>query len=424
MKDRETVIASLDISASKVCCLISCLPDRQAGMSDRQAGLPQEKGILDILGYGISYHDCLKKGVVSDIKGLSDAISSAVCEAEAVSRKKVQSVFFNISGLHLNGLISHGEVVISDRDNEITRHDVDRVIANAKSIHMPYERDIIYCSRGDFVVDGEGAIANPVGMFGMKLETSMFFITAKISVIDNLKKAVKYSGMGIEDSIISPLAGVEATVADYEKDLGVAFVDIGTDITDILIMHKSKPVFFKSLPIGGDNITKKLAKELSIPEAQAERLKIEELSLDVTEKKQKTISPTGLSKKTISIQNLKKILETEYACIFNLIKKEISNSGYSSCMSSGAVMCGQPVIMDGCIELAESVLKIPVRIGHIMGLGAAPKPLPSHIYSIAVGLLQLGFKNKLSKVSLLKLGPKNWALALSDYAKRLYRDYF
>jgi cell division protein FtsA len=410
MKDKETIIAALDIGASKVCCLIS--------------GLPGEKGVLDILGYGISHHDCFKKGVASDIKGLSDAISSAVYEAESVSRKKVQSVFFNISGAHLNGISSHGEVVISDRDNEITKHDVDRVIASARSIHMPYERDIIYCSRGDFVVDGEEAIVNPVGMFGMKLETNMFLVTAKISVIDNLKKAVKYSGLGIEDSMISPLAGIEATVSSHEKDLGAAFVDIGADMTDILIMHKYKPVFFKTLPVGGDNITKKLAKELSFSEAEAERLKIEKLSLDAVEKKQKIVISTGLGKKTVSLSDFKKILETEYSYIFNLIKKEIGDSGYLSCMPSGIIMCGQPVIMDGCIELAESVLKIPVRIGHIMGLGAAPKPLPSHIYFIAVGLLQLGIKSKMSKVSLLKLGPKNWALALSDYAKRLYRDYF
>lgn len=410
MKDRETVITALDIGASKVCCLIS--------------GLPAEKGALDILGYGISHHDCLKKGVVSDIKGLSDAILSAVYDAEAVSRKKVQSVFFNISGVHLTGVSSHGEVVISDRDNEITRHDMDRVIANAKSVHMPYERDIVYCSRGDFIVDAEEGIVNPVGMFGMKLEANMFLVTAKISVIDNLKKAVKYSGLGIEDWMISPLAGLEATVPAHEKDLGAAFVDIGADITDLLIMHKSKPVFFKTLSMGGDDITKRIAKELSLSEADAERLKIEKLSLDAVEKKQKIIIAAGMGKKTASVSDLKTILEAEYSSIFNRIKKEISDSGYLSCIPSGVIMCGQPVTMDGCIELSESILKMPVRIGHIMGLGATPKPLPSHIYSIAVGLLQLGIKSRRSKVSLLKLGPKNWALALSDYAKRLYRDYF
>jgi cell division protein FtsA len=410
MKNKEQIISALDIGASKVCCLIS--------------ELPGEKGVLNILGYGTCDHDYLKKGVVSDIKSLSDAISAAVYEAESASRRKVQSVFFNISGVHLNGVSSHGEIVISDRDNEITRHDVDRVISSARSIHMPYERDIVYCSRGDFIVDAEEGIENPVGMFGLKLETDMFLITAKMSVIDNLKKAVKYSGLGIEDSMISVFAGLESTVSSHEKDLGVVFIDIGADVTDILIMHKSKPVFFKALPIGGDHVTKRLARELSVSEAEAERFKTEKLALDDAGKGRKAVISTALGKKTVSLSGLKGILIEEYTSIFNQIKREISASGHLSNIPSGAVMCGQPVIMDGCIELAESVFKHPVRIGHIMSLGEVPRPLPSHICFIAVGLLRLGADSKRSKVSLLKLGPKNWVSALSDYAKRLYKDYF
>jgi cell division protein FtsA len=411
MKDHKTVIAAVDIGSSKICCLISGMPE-------------DNNGALDILGYGISHHDCLKRGVVSDIKGLSEAISSAVFKAEDVSKKKVQSVFFNISGAHLNGISSRGEIVISDRDNEITRHDVDRVIANAKAIHLPYERDIIYCSGGDFIVDSEPGISNPVGMFGIKLETAMFLVTAKISVIDNLKKSVKYSGLGIEDMIISPLAGMESTVPDHEKDLGVLFVDMGADITDIMIMYRSRPVFFKALSFGGDNITKALAKKLSISEAEAERFKIEKLALDEMIKDHKLSVTTGTGSKTISLKHAKSIVLEEYSAIFSHIRKEVEASGHSADIPSGAVFCGQSIIMDGCIELAESVLGMPVRIGHIMGLGATPKPLPSHVCFIAAGLLQMGIKNKRSKVSLLKLGPKNWALALSDYVRRLYRDYF
>ncbi len=133
---KEKFITAIDIGASKVCALI--------------ASLPKSKGALDILGYGICHHDCLKKGVVVDIKALSEAVSDAVYKAEEMSGKKVQSAFFNISGTHLKGVLSHGEVAISDRDNEITRHDLHRVIANAKAIHMPYERDIVYSARSRF----------------------------------------------------------------------------------------------------------------------------------------------------------------------------------------------------------------------------------------------------------------------------------
>lgn len=407
---REKIITAIDIGASKVCCLI--------------ASHPKAKGAIDIWGYGVSHHDCLKKGVVSDIKVLSSAVSEAVYKAEQVSGEKIQSAFFNISGTHLKGFSSRGEAVISDRDNEVTRHDVDRAVSSAKAVHMPYERDIVYSARRDFIVDGEKGVTNPVGMFGIKLETELFLITAKISIIDNMKKAVSQSGIAVEGYIISPLATAVSSVSSHEKNLGVVFVDIGADMTEILIFLESKPVFLKILPLGGDNITKRVAEKLSIPEAVAERLKIENGTLENIRKDEKLTVMTASRKKPISRIRLSKILSAEYAGLFEAVKKEVEASGLVKGVSSGAVICGQPVMMDGSLEMAEGMLNLPVRMGHIMDLGSSPKPLSSHIYATAVGLLKMGSIARQSKVSIFKLGPKNWITALIDYARRLYTDYF
>ena len=407
---KEKFITAIDIGASKVCVLI--------------ASLPKSKGALDILGYGICHHDCLKKGVVVDIKALSEAVSDAVYKAEEMSGKKVQSAFFNISGTHLKGVLSHGEVAISDRDNEITRHDLHRVIANAKAIHMPYERDIVYSARRGFIVDGEKGIVNPVGMFGIRLEAELFLITAKISIIDNLKKAISQSGIGVGGYIISPLATSASSVSQHEKSLGIVFIDIGADITEILVYVESRPVFLKILPLGGDNITKRIAEKLSLPEGMAEKLKIESNTIEDAEKDEQIYLTVASRRKAISRVKLKAILIEEYTKLFNAVKRELDASGYVDNASSGAVICGQPVIMDGVLELAERVLNLPVKMGHIMNLGSAPKPIPSHIYATAVGLLKMGSIVKQSRKSIFKMGPKNWIAAMADYARRLYTDYF
>jgi cell division protein FtsA len=410
MKNEDILITALDIGASKVCCLISALPD--------------SKGAMNILGYGLCHHDCLKKGIVTDIKNLSEAVSQAVSKAEQISKKKVQSVFCNISGSHLKGVLSRGEVIISDRDNEITRHDIDRVIANAKAVHMPYERDIIYSSREDFIVDSEAGITNPAGMFGIKLEADMFIITAKMPVVDNLKKAVRYAGLSIEDLIVSAIAGQAAVLSSHEKDLGVVFLDIGADLTDVLIYRKSRPVFFKTLALGGDTITQNLARKLSISEADAERLKIKNLNLDLSDSGNESTAFLSENKKKVSFKEIKEILSGEYLSAFQSIRKEIRSSGYANDIPAGIVICGQSAVIDGCIELAERAFSVPVRIAHIMGMGFAPKPLPSHIYFTAAGLLRCGIESRLNKMSILKLGPKNWISALWEYARRLYKDYF
>jgi cell division protein FtsA len=406
---KENIITVLDIGTSKVCCLM---------------GTSTKDDIADVLGFGVCHHDCLSKGVVVDIKGLSEAINRAVYAAEEISGKKAQSAFLNIAGTHIKGIVSHGEIVISDRDNEITRHDVDRVIANAKSINMPYERDIIYVVKRGFSVDGEKGIVNPAGMFGLKLETDLFLVTAKISIIDNLKKAVRQAGIGIEDYVISGVATSQSVLSQHEKDLGVIFIDMGSDLTEILVFLEGKLAHIASLPVGGDNITKAVAEKLCIPEGVAERIKIENGSLDEQVKDEKIAVKIESHKKTISRKELRDILYEEYEDILKLIKKELVDSKCAQDASSGIVMCGQTAMMDGCLESAELKLNFPVKMGHVMGLGSSPRPLPSHIYATSIGLLRYGIEAKRSKISLLSIGPKNLALALADRVRSLYHDYF
>lgn len=406
---KEKVITALDIGASKVCCLIAT---------------PQKNNVVDVLGYGITHHDCLKKGVVVDIRGLSEAISRAVYDAEEASGRKIQSAFLNISGTHIKGVNSHGEVLISDKDNEITRRDVERVIANAKAIHMPYERDIIYAVRKDFIVDGEKGIVDPAGMFGLKLEADFYIITAKISIIDNLKKAVRQAGIGIEDYVISGVATASSVLPQHEKDLGVILIDIGADLTEILVFSEKRLIHQGALSVGGDNITRAVSEKLHIPEGIAERIKIEEGTLEETSGDGRVVVGSGSRRKSVSIAELKDILTCEYTNIFNAVKKELASSGCGQDASNGIVMCGQSAMMDGCLELAEMNLNLPVKMGHIMGLGLSPKPLPSHIYETAVGLLKYGSESKRSKKSILTMGPKSLILTIADRARNLYSDYF
>jgi len=409
MKKKERFITALDIGASKVCCLIAH---------------PVKDDVIDLIGYGISHHDCLRHGVVVDINSLSDSIAKAVYDAEELSGQKVQSAFINISGHHIKGVTSRGEVIISDKDNEITRHDVDRVLANAKAIHMPYERDVIYTVGKGYTVDKEKGITNPVGMFGIKLETELHLVSAKIAVIDNLKKSVRQSGIAIENCLISGIATSSAVLSTNEKELGVILIDIGADLTEILIFLEGKLNFVSVLSTGGDSITKAISEKLRLPEGIAERLKIEHGQLDEQGRELSIPVSIGSRKRSISQKELNAILLKEYSKIFNAIKNELSRSDCAEDASSGVVMCGQPAMMEGCFELAEPILNLPVRKGHIMGLGSSPKPLPSHIYATSVGLLKIGSEYRKSKRSLLTMGPKSTMMSIINSAKGLYHDYF
>jgi cell division protein FtsA len=213
-------------------------------------------------------------------------------------------------------------------------------------------------------------------------------------------------------------------LSKQDKDLGVVLIDIGADLTEIVVFLDSQLSYITVLPIGGDNITKAISDNLHITEGVAERLKIEHGSIEEPPKTEKVTAMDGSKKRSISRKELQEILSAEYNKIFNLIKKEFTNFGLTQDTSSGVVICGQPVMMDGCLELAEFIFGLPVRMGHILVLNSSPKPLASHIYAPAVGLLKYGSESKQYKKSIFSINPKNLIATLTDSAYNLYHDYF
>ena len=187
---KEKFVTGIDIGASKIRCLI---------------GERGPQGVFNILACGVARHNCLKKGAVVNLKGLSDAISKAIYKAEEESEQKIHSAFINVTDPNAEGIPSHSEVIISDIDSEITHYDTERVINNARSINIPYEREIFHTVHHGYIVDGEKGIVDPAGMFGFKLEADLYLITVKAALVENLKKAVRQTGIGVAGVIIEYL---------------------------------------------------------------------------------------------------------------------------------------------------------------------------------------------------------------------------
>ena len=72
--------------------------------------------------------------------------------------------------------------------------------------------------------------------------------------------------------IASHAAGLSSLVAD-ERDLGVTLIDMGGGTTSIAVFYEGHLVHVDSIPVGGEHVTRDIARGLSTPLAHAERMK-------------------------------------------------------------------------------------------------------------------------------------------------------
>ena len=116
-RTERNINVALDIGTSKVVALV---------------GEDNGNGRMEIIGVGSHPSTGLKRGVVVNIESTVQSIQKAVEEAESMAGCQIQSAFTGIAGSHINSLNSHGIVAI--KDQEVSAHDVDRVIEAAKAL--------------------------------------------------------------------------------------------------------------------------------------------------------------------------------------------------------------------------------------------------------------------------------------------------
>jgi cell division protein FtsA len=383
-KPEKNLIVGLDIGTSKVVAIVGEIaPD----------------GNVDVIGIGSHPSLGLKKGVVVNIESTVQSIQRAVEEAELMAGCQIHSVFTGIAGSHIRSLNSHGIVAI--RDHEVTNQDVERVIDAAKAVPIPADQKIIHILPQQFIIDNQDSIREPVGMSGVRLEAKVHIVSGSVSAAQNIVKCVRRCGLEVDDIILQQLASSYAVLTDDEKELGVCLVDIGGGTTDIAVFTQGAIRHTAVIPIAGDQVTNDIAVALRTPTQSAEQIKIKyacaygglvdpDESFDVS-------GVIDRPSRKLSRGTLAEVVEPRYEELLSLVQKELARHGLEEKIGSGIVITGGSSKMQGVIELAEDIFKMPVRLGLPRSMTGLVDVVNNPIYSTGVGLLLYGKQQQVER---------------------------
>ncbi|MBI9074260.1 MAG: cell division protein FtsA [Desulfatibacillum sp.] len=380
MRSQGELIVGLDIGTTKICAAV---------------GEVTEEGV-QIVGIGHHPSDGLRKGVVVNIESTVESIKKAVQEAELMAGCDISNVYAGIAGGHIAGFNSNG--IIAIKGNEITPADKARVIEAARAVAIPMDRDVIHVLPQEFIVDGQRGIRNPIGMAGVRLEANIHIVTGAATAAQNIIKCADKAGLDVIDIVLEPLASSEAVLIPEERDLGTALIDIGGGTTDLAVFVKNCIRHTYVLPLGGNNLTNDISVGLRAPLVDAEKIKQfygtcasgrigKDDSIEIP-------GVGGRKSRKLPRQILGEILEPRVLEMFELLDQELWRAGMKNNISSGVVLTGGAVLLDGMVEAAEQVFNVPARIGKPTGITGLVDMVNSPMYSTAVGLVLYGARNQ------------------------------
>ncbi|WP_461255682.1 cell division protein FtsA [Treponema sp. R80B11-R83G3] len=351
------IVASLDIGSTYVRVIIC----------ERDAD-----GRLKIIGSGLRPSTGLRKGVVVNIEATVHAIEAAIEDAEMMSGLEVTDCWTGIGGNHINGINSRGVVGVTGkkrdtREREIGQEDIDRVIEAAKAVVIPTDRQILEVIPQNFKVDDQKGIRNPMDMLGVRLESEVHIITCSVTGGQNLIKCVNRAGFRVNELILQTLAAGRAVLTQEEIDLGVALVDLGGGTTDMLVYVEGAPYSTYTIPAGGTQVTSDISIIKNISVDNSEKIKIDAgCCWDAMLDEDETVIVPGVGGRppiTIPRSQILAIIKPRMEEIFKLIKQHLDSLNLPRPLGGGAVLTGGGAQLSGVVDLANSILKLPARLG-------------------------------------------------------------
>ncbi|MFZ1323961.1 MAG: cell division protein FtsA [Candidatus Saccharimonadales bacterium] len=367
----------IDVGTHTIRCVVGVF-------DDESANLPS------IIGYGSAPNPGMRKGVVSHIDDVAEAIARAVSEAERLAGVRITTATVNINGAHVAGVDSRGVVAISTANREISAEDKQRVEEAATIIQMPANRVIVQIFAKNYRLDGHESIKDPVGMHGVRLEVDTHIVTVSTPAIKSLDAALDKAGVLPVHHTSSGLAAAEAVLTRQQKESGTVLVDIGAGTTNLAVFEDGEVQHVAVIPIGGIHFTNDLAIGLKTDLDIAEAAKLQAGSLNDDNKRLLNAKVHFEGKDHFfSNADIHMVLEARAEELFELVDKELKKIHKSGKLPGGVVLVGGTSKLPGLAGFAREALQLPARTGELQPIGGLADKIAGPAYATAIGLMTL-----------------------------------
>lgn len=355
------------------------------------AGL-SDTGEMIVLGSSHRASQGVRRGYVTDMAKATYAVRDAIDKAEKMANTSVPSVWVSCTGAGLASQTCQVEVDIGGR--RIEQDDIDQLLLSAREVIQPDGRMVLHAQPAHYTLDGANGVADPKGLHAERLGVDIHVMLADGAPIRNITEAVQNAHLDVEAVVASPIAAGHACLTPEERDLGVALVEMGAEVTNVSVHAAGMLVGLISIPAGTGDITDAIASAFGIRRFQAERLKCVHGSAIASPADHREMVPVNApgeehsgplarhadENNRIPRAELVSVITMRLGQLMEEISRALKQLGFSGKNGQQVVLTGGGAELVGLADYAQAALGRPVRIGN------APR-----IAGLAEGHIKPGF---------------------------------
>jgi cell division protein FtsA len=376
----ENLITAIDVGSAKTAVLVAEVTPN--GLRYRGHGVAESRGS--------------RKGVIVELEKAAASIQRAAEAAENAAGSPVERALIGVAGSHIRGVNSQGGIGLGLKPREITREEIRLAVDKARAVPLPADREVLHLLPQEFILDDQPGIFDPLGMMATRLEVRVHIVTAASSAVQNVVTAVNRAGIEVDDTVFEPLACADSVLRSDERELGVCLADIGAGSTDLIVFRDGAVAYTAVIPIGGDHFTSDLSVGLATPAAEAEKIKRAHGSAAATlipEGNEVEVPSVGdRPSRLMSQRLLGEILEPRARELFEMMRENLRHAGMLELCTGGCVLSGGASRLPGLLEIAENVLRRPMRMAWPTPMAKMPATLAAPEFATVLGLAVYGHR--------------------------------
>ena len=372
----KPLLAALDIGSSKVSALIATFLD---------------DGRLQVMGTGQRESRGVRRGYVTDVEASEFAVREAVELAERMAGVTIDDVWASFGAGGLVSDIANVEVELGG--HQVEQSDIDQLLTVGRSEIDRTGHVVLHAQPALYTIDGVEGVKNPIGLHADRLGVDIHVVAADPAPLRNMDYVIRSAHLGVKAIVASPVAAAIACLTEDERDLGVALVELGAEVTNVSLHAGGMLVGLRSIPLGAKDITDDIACAFGVQRREAERLKCFYGSAMTSPRDNHEMieatqigSEQGAEPLRITRAQLMMVIRQRIEELTGQIEAALKGLGFTGPVGRQVVLTGGGAELKNIADYMQGVLGRSVRVGRPRQLTGLPDAHSGPAFSSLVGL--------------------------------------
>ncbi|HEX6218323.1 MAG TPA: cell division protein FtsA, partial [Sphingomicrobium sp.] len=350
-----------------------------------------EDGRLQVLGTGQRESRGVKRGYVTDMEATEFAVREAVELAERMSGVTIEEVWTSFGA---DGLVSDvANVEVELGGHQVEQSDINELLSAGKSAIDRGGQTVLHAHPALFTIDRAQGVQQPIGLYANRLGVDIHVIAADPAPLRNLDYVIRSAHLGVKASVASPVAAAAACLTDEERELGVALVEMGAEVTNVSVHFGGMLVGLRSIPLGAKDITDDIACAFAVRRRDAERMKCFYGSAMTSPRDNHEMieapqmgSDEGAEPMRITRAQLMMVIRQRVEELTGQIESALKDLGFTGPVGRQVVLTGGGAELKNIADYMQGVLGRAVRVGRPKTLTGLPDAHSGPAFASLVGL--------------------------------------